>query len=54
VSTEEGPFSPNYGPTEVGLGFQAAILGLDLGIEPWDFVDLALGLVLLDPNGDDF
>jgi len=54
VSTEEGPFSPNYGPTEVGLGFQAAILGIDLGIEPWDFVDLALGLVLLDPNGDDF
>ena len=54
ASTEEGPFSPNYGPTEVGLGFQAAILGLDLGIEPWDFVDLALGLVLLDPNGDDF
>ena len=54
VSTEEGPFSPSYGPTEIGLGFQAAILGLDLGIEPWDFVDLALGIVLLDPNGDDF
>jgi hypothetical protein len=54
ASTEESRFSPSYGPTEVGLGFQAAIVGLDLGIEPWDFVDLALGLVLLDPNGDDF
>jgi hypothetical protein len=54
VSTEEGPFSPSYGPAEIGLGFQAAVLGLDLGIEPWDFVDLVLGLVLLDPNGDDF
>ena len=54
ASTEEAPFSPSYGPTEVGLGFQAALLGLDLGIEPCDFVDLALGFVLLDPNGDDF
>jgi hypothetical protein len=54
ASTEESRFSPSYGPTEVGLGFQAAIVGIDLGIEPWDFIDLALGLVLLDPNGDDF
>jgi hypothetical protein len=54
ASTEGGRFSPDYGPTEVGLGFQAGLVGLDLGIEPWDFVDLALGLVLLDPNGDDF
>jgi hypothetical protein len=54
ASTEESRWSPSYGPTEVGLGFQAAIVGIDLGIEPWDFVDLALGLILLDPNGDDF
>jgi hypothetical protein len=54
ASTEGGRFSPDYGPTEVGLGFQAGLVGLDLGIEPWDFVDLVLGLVLLDPNGDDF
>jgi hypothetical protein len=54
ASTEESRFSPSYGPAEVGLGFQAAILGLDLGVEPWDLLDLALGLVLLDPNGDDF
>jgi hypothetical protein len=54
ASTEESRFSPSYGPAEVGLGFQAALVGLDLGIEPWDLVDLALGFVLLDPNGDDF
>jgi hypothetical protein len=46
-------FDPGYTATEFGLGFQAAILGIDLGIDPFEIVDLAAGLVLLDPRGDD-
>ncbi len=46
-------FGPGYTATEFGAGFQAAILGIDLGIDPFEIVDLAAGLVLLDPRGDD-
>ncbi len=46
-------FGPGYGATEFGAGFQAAILGIDLGIDPFEILDLAAGLVLLDPRGDD-
>jgi hypothetical protein len=46
-------FGPGYTATEFGVGFQAAILGLDLGIDPFEIVDLAAGLLLFDPRGDD-
>jgi hypothetical protein len=54
LGTDEGKHSPQYGPLEIGLGAQLAILGFDLGIEPYDALDLALGLLTLDPKGDDF
>jgi hypothetical protein len=46
--------APHYGALEVGAGFQAALLGLDLGIDPLEILDLATGLVFLDLIGDDF
>jgi hypothetical protein len=46
--------APYYGPLEVGAGFQAIIFGLDIGVAAWEAVDLAAGLILLDPQGDDY
>jgi hypothetical protein len=53
-SDEGGKHSPQYGPFEIGAGFQALIVGLDIGIEPFDVVDFALGILTLDPKGDDY
>ena len=54
AGSDEGRFGPQYGPLEVGAGFQAGIIGLDIGVEPYDAFDLVLGLLTLDPKGDDF
>jgi hypothetical protein len=53
-SDDDGRHSPQYGPLEIGLGTQLAILGFDIGIEPYDALDFVLGILTLDPKGDDF
>ncbi len=53
-SDESGRFAPQYGPLEVGFGTQLIVLGFDLGVEPYDVLDFGLGLLTLDPKGDDF
>ena len=50
---EDGREGPRYGTLEVGAGFHAGVAGVDFGIDPGEIVDLALGLLLLDPMGDD-
>ena len=50
-ATAEG--GVNYGFLEVGLGAQVAIIGFDLGVDVWEVVDFAAGLVTLDPVHDD-
>jgi hypothetical protein len=52
--TETGWSKPYYGPLEVGAGFQAAILGLDVGVDPLEFLDLAAGILFLDLLDDDY
>jgi hypothetical protein len=54
VGTEEDGHGPQYGPLEIGLGTQLVIVGFDIGIEPYDALDLVLGILTLDPKGDDF
>jgi hypothetical protein len=54
VTTEAVLMGPDYSNTEFGFGFQALILGLDFGVDPFEFVDLAAGLFLLDLRDDDF
>jgi hypothetical protein len=54
VGTEESKHGPNYGPLEIGLGAQLVIVGFDVGVEPYDALDLVLGILTLDPKGDDF
>ncbi|MBW2713150.1 MAG: hypothetical protein JRC77_05300 [Deltaproteobacteria bacterium] len=52
VSTSTG--APTYGYGEVGAGFQAGIIGLDLGADPIEALDLVLGFLFIDLTGDDF
>lgn len=54
VGTDEDKHGPQYGPLEIGLGTQLVIVGFDLGVEPYDALDLVLGILTLDPKGDDF
>jgi hypothetical protein len=48
-----GPFSPNYSSTEIEAGFQLLIIGLDIGIDPLEVLDLATGFLFIDLRGDD-
>jgi len=52
--TLEAGLGPDYGAFECGFGFQAFIVGVDVGIEPWEILDLVTGLVTVDINDDDF
>jgi len=45
---------PGYGRRECALGFQAGVLGLDLGVDPLQILDFAFGLIALDPLDDDW
>ncbi len=45
---------PAYGFGEVGTGFQAAIVGIDVGVDAVEILDLVLGLFFIDLTGDDF
>lgn len=42
-----------YGYGEIGVGFQAAIVGLDLGVDVVEVADLVVGLLTFDITGDD-
>ena len=44
---------PDYSPSEIGAGFQLVILGLDVGFDPLEVVDLLGGIAGFDPRGDD-
>ena len=47
-------WGPSYGPTEVGAGAQLAVVGVDIGLEPLELIDLLLGFVFLDIRDDDY
>jgi len=46
--------SPTYGYGELGLGFHAGLIGLDVGVDPVEALDLVLGFLFIDLTGDDF
>ena len=45
---------PDYGVAEVGVGIHAAMLGVDVGVDPLEILDLALGFLTIDLRDDDF
>lgn len=50
---EEGPNGPGYGPLEFGVGFQALIVGVDVGVPVMEIFDLVTGLFFIDLMDDD-
>ena len=52
-ATDESLHEPGYGYTEFAVGAQLGYVGLDLGSDPFEWIDMALGLFCLDPRGDD-
>jgi hypothetical protein len=52
-ATAEGIIGPDYGPTEIGVGVHLLIVGLDVGLEPFELLDFVTGLVFIDLRDDD-
>jgi hypothetical protein len=52
-ATLEGPIGPEYGPTEFGASLHLLLVGVDVGVDPLEIVDFALGLVTIDFIGGD-
>ena len=52
--TLEAGLGPDYGMAEAGLGFQFALVGVDVGVDPFEILDLIVGLFTFDPMDDDF
>ena len=52
VSTGFGA-DPDYSPTEIGAGIHLLLVGVDVGIDPWEIVDFVGGIFFLDPRNDD-
>ena len=50
----DGGIGPDYSSSEFGFGFQAAIIGLDLGIDPVEIIDFFAGILCIDMKSDDF
>jgi hypothetical protein len=47
-------YVPYYGPMEFGADAQAAIVGVNVGVELLEVVDFLAGIFLIDLKGDDF
>ncbi len=54
TGNEDDGIGPRYGPTEIGAGAQVLLVGLDVGVEPYDALDFLAGILMFDPRGDDF
>ena len=53
-ATIDGGFGPEYSPTEIGAGVHLAVVGVDVGIDPWEIVDFVAGIFTLGVRDDDF
>lgn len=52
-ATVSGGFGPDYGPAEIGAGAQLLIVGLDVGVDPLEIVDLVAGFFFINLTNDD-
>jgi len=53
-ATVEGGVGPHYGKTEIGVSFQLALIGADVGFDPMEIVDFVVGFAGFDPQDDDY
>ncbi len=51
---EQAAKRPYYGPMEIGAEAQAVIVGVSVGVEPLEAMDLLAGILFIDLKGDDF
>jgi hypothetical protein len=52
-ATDDLAHEPGYSPTEFNLGFQALIIGGEVGFDPVELADFLLGFFLYDVRKDD-
>lgn len=52
-ATAGGNFGPNYSNTEFEVSVHPLIIGFDIGVDPVEVLDLALGFLFIDIRGDD-
>ena len=52
-ATVSGGADPDYGPAEFGVGVQALVVGIDVGVEPLEIFDLLAGFFFIDLTHDD-
>ena len=45
--------APDYGDFEFGLSLHALLLGVDVGVDPWEALDFLAGILTFDPVHDD-
>jgi hypothetical protein len=53
-SDVDKPMGPRYGAFEVEAGFHLLLLGVDVGVDAKEAVDLVLGFLTLDIGKDDY
>ncbi|MBU4199704.1 MAG: hypothetical protein KKG09_00550 [Verrucomicrobia bacterium] len=52
-ATDETLYPPHYSESEMALGAQLLLVGLDVGFDPIELGDFLMGWVLVDITGDD-
>jgi len=52
-ATDESPHEPEYTFTEFVIGAQLEYVGMEVGSDPFEWLDFFGGLFFLDPRGDD-
>jgi hypothetical protein len=53
-ATIDGPIGPDYGLAEFGVDGQFAIVGVAVGVDPFELVDALVGFLTFDLMDDDF
>jgi hypothetical protein len=52
--TMDTDYTPRYSSTEIGAGFQLFFLGVDVGLDPYELLDLLTGFFLIELREDDY
>lgn len=53
-ATDDTPYGPGYGPTEVAIGVHLGLIGVDAGFDPLEFADFLSGFFFFDFEHDDY
>jgi hypothetical protein len=51
--TASGGIGPNYSSTEFEVSIQLILIGIDIGVDPFEIIDFTGGIFFWDPKEDD-